>query len=77
MRRAGRKSRPYSNSEIRSLLCVRCGSPALTQWRVCADDNTWRPICWPCDVELNRMVLEWMRDPGVESKVWVYSNTPQ
>lgn len=58
-RRHGRKE-PYSEAGIKRLPCFRCGGPAVHQWSACADGNLWRPLCVPCDVELNEMVLRWM-----------------
>lgn len=55
--------RPYTQGEVDAADCFRCSSPAATQWQVCADGNTFRPLCWACDVELNRRTLEWMGHP--------------
>lgn len=55
--------RRYTQAEVEAADCFRCGSPAGFQWQVCADGNTWRPLCLPCDVELNRRTLEWMGHP--------------
>jgi len=69
--RHGRKQ-PYTEIGTRRLPCVRCGEKAEHQWNVCSDLNLWRPICLKCDVALNRLVLEWMGDPDVESKMAAY-----
>jgi hypothetical protein len=55
--------RPYTQAEVEAADCFRCGSPGAFQWQVCADGNIWRPLCFPCDVELNRRTLEWMGHP--------------
>jgi hypothetical protein len=55
--------RQYTVAEVAAADCFRCGSPAEHQWQVCADGNTWRPLCFACDVELNRRTLEWMGHP--------------
>lgn len=55
--------RPYTRRELEAADCFRCGSPAAHQWQVCADGNTWRALCFACDVELNRTVLSWMGHP--------------
>lgn len=44
---------------------MRCGNPSSQQWQICALDNKWVGICDDCDIELNRMVLEFV---GVSSK---------
>lgn len=55
--------RPYTQAEVEAADCFRCGCPASHQWQVCADGNTYRPLCFACDVELNRRTLEWMGHP--------------
>lgn len=70
-RRHGR-SKPYTEIGIRRLPCFRCGDQALTQWQICADGRTYRPLCGCCDVELNRMVLEFMGDPDAAAKMARY-----
>lgn len=67
----GRK-KPYTESGVRRLPCSRCGNMASHQWQVCADNNLWRPLCVSCDIELNRLVLDWMGDPELESKIESY-----
>jgi hypothetical protein len=37
-----------------------CENRAKYQWSICADNNCYRPICADCDIELNKMVLDWM-----------------
>lgn len=66
---------PYTERGIRRLKCVRyalCGNRARTQWQVCADGRVYRPLCLSCDIELNRLVLEWALDPQAEEKVARY-----
>lgn len=67
-KRHGRK-KPYTQRGVEQLPCCRCGGPAHHQWNVCADNNLYRPICLPCDIALNKMVLRWMGDPDWEAKV--------
>lgn len=55
--------RPYANFELEDQDCFRCSLPAETQWQVCADGNTYRPLCRSCDLALNSLVLEWMGHP--------------
>ena len=53
---------PYTERGIKRLKCFRCKiRPAVHQWQVCADGNTYRPICLKCDIALNRLVLRWMK----------------
>jgi hypothetical protein len=53
------RRKPYTAIGIARLACFRCGAAARTQWQICSDGNIYRPVCLPCDVELNRMVLVW------------------
>ena len=54
------RRKPYTQIGIVRLRCVRCGARARYQWQICADNNTWRPICAQCDFELNDLVMRWM-----------------
>lgn len=70
---AGRRE-PYTKIGIRRVGCIRCHRPAMFDWSICADNNAHRPICVECDIDLNRMVLEWAGDPDVEMKMEAYRN---
>jgi hypothetical protein len=67
--------RPYTQAEIERADCFRCGSPASHQWQVCADHNIWRPLCFSCDVQLNRQTLEWMGHPQAHALMLDYIST--
>jgi hypothetical protein len=69
--RHGRRQ-PYTETGIKRLPCARCGAPATQQWSACADNNLYRPICTECDIALNELVLEFMRDPEVKEKIKRY-----
>ena len=66
--------KPYTEIGIKRLLCFRCKKKAHTQWQICADGNQYRPICVMCDIDLNRLVLEFMKDPEVEMKMAIYAS---
>lgn len=66
-------ARPYTQAEVEAADCFRCGSPAVHQWQVCADGNVYRPLCWPCDVDLNRKTLEWMGHPKTQELMLDYT----
>lgn len=68
---SGRK-KPYTAIGIKRKKCFRCGAQASQQWQICADGNTYRPICDPCDIDLNRVVLRWARDPEWREKIARY-----
>lgn len=63
---------PYTEKGIRRLKCFRCGKPARTQWEICSDNNTYRPLCLQCDYELNKTVLEFMDFDDAEKKLETY-----
>lgn len=59
LRRGRRK--PYTDAGIRRIPCARCEwRKAAQQWQICANGNRYLGVCTECDVELNRMVLEFM-----------------
>jgi hypothetical protein len=55
------RRKPYSDTGIKRVPCARCGKPSRFQWQVCANDNLYLGICGECDIELNRMVLDFFR----------------
>jgi hypothetical protein len=66
------KDEPYTVEEIAETPCVRCGNPSYTTWQICSDGKTYRPLCKQCDIELNKLVLEWMNLPGKIAKINYY-----
>lgn len=66
------RKKPYSAIGIKRLKCFRCGEQAKQQWQVCADDNTYRPICDDCDIALNELVLRFMGDKDAGKKMAAY-----
>lgn len=58
--------KPYTNKQMRKLVCYRCDMPAKYQWNICAD-GLYHPLCVTCDVFLNDMVLKWMGHPDRET----------
>lgn len=58
-----RRPEPYTKAGIMRLHCIRCGGPAVHQWQICSDGNNWRPLCLPCDIALNELVLAWFGHP--------------
>lgn len=73
MHRLYGRRKPYSDVGIRRLPCYRCGKPSRFQWNVCADGGLYHPLCFECDVELNRMVLTWMNHPNAENVAQGYA----
>ena len=68
--RHGRK-KPYTEIGVKRIPCAKCSEPATQQWYTCAD-GLWRPICIQCDIELNRLVLQFMQDPDCNTKIARY-----
>lgn len=66
------RTEPYTEAGIMRVKCVRCGQQALHQWNVCADKNHYRALCLDCDIDLNRLVLEWANDPNARQKIEEY-----
>lgn len=66
------RKQPYTQLGIKRLKCIRCGKPAETQWQICADGNNFCPLCGQCDVELNRVVLAFMRHPQAKKLMAKY-----
>lgn len=64
--------KPYTALGIQRLKCVRCGAQAHAQWSICSDLNVQRPICTQCDIDLNRLVLEWMGCPDADQMMKKY-----
>lgn len=70
-KRHGRQ-KPYTSTGIMRLPCVRCGDPAYRQMSICADESLWRPLCKRCDIGLNKLVLDFLRDPDANKKMTAY-----
>lgn len=73
----GGKSRgDYTADEVKEVLCSRsgCGRMGHATWAGCADDNIKRPLCPECDIDLNRLAMEWWGDPDWERKIVEYAN---
>lgn len=73
MKQHGQK-KPYTSIGISRLPCFRCGAKANQQWQICADHNLFRPICDECDIELNRLVLEFMGFENIKEMIEDYKN---
>jgi hypothetical protein len=66
------RTRPYTAIGIKRVPCSRCGKPSHASWQVCADLRQYRGVCKRCDIELNRMVLEFMKINNRKSKMREY-----
>ena len=65
---------PYTEEEISKVPCSRCGGISQQQWNICSDPdgNVYRAICTECDIELNRLVLEFMGFENVDALIQGY-----
>lgn len=68
------KKSPYKEDEISKNKCIRCEGQAKYQRQICSDDNNYRPICASCDIELNKLVLNFMKHPNKDSLSDDYKN---
>jgi hypothetical protein len=73
MKRPRRK--PYTAIGIRRVTCAMrgCRRKGYATWQVCADGRIFRALCFVHDVELNRLVLEWVGDPHAHRKITKYT----
>ena len=58
--------KPYTDIGIKRVPCLRCGAPSSRQWQICALGNRYYGVCNPCDIKLNRVVLDFMNIPSKE-----------
>ena len=58
--------KPYTEVGIKRVPCFRCGNPSFHQWQVCSLNNEYKGLCSDCDIELNRLVLNFMGIPAKE-----------
>lgn len=66
---------PYTSIGLARKACAHCGAPANQQWslRPCAIGATgWYPLCDSCDIELNRVVMAFLRLPDADERLAAY-----
>lgn len=66
------RKKPYTEIGISRKRCIRCGEEAFSQWQVCADGGNFRPLCKQCDIDLNGLVLDWMKHPEADKAMRKY-----
>ncbi len=62
------RKNPYTEIGIRRVPCFRCGMPSVQQWQICSLNNEYKGLCVQCDIDLNRIVLKFMRISPKEVK---------
>lgn len=71
-KRIGRK-RQYTEAEIATIPCIRCGAHSSQQFNICALSNRYIAVCSKCDVELNAVVVNFLHLPDAIEIVEKYS----
>lgn len=67
---------PYTEAGIKRVPCARCGAPSVHQWQICSDGRVYRGCCLECDIELQKVVLEFFhRIPDRAKKLRKYALT--
>lgn len=69
------RRRAYSEAGLKRVPCAHCGASSVAQWslRPCAIGTTgWYPLCADCDMELNRLVMEFLRLPDAAERLAAY-----
>ncbi len=61
MFKLSKRKKPYTVLGLCRVSCARCGEPSTQQWQICALDNCYYGVCTECDLELNNVVLKFMR----------------
>ncbi len=72
------RTRPYTRAGLARVPCAHCGEPSAHQWNLTAcaiGKGGWFGVCTPCDIELNRMVLRFLRHPDAEKLIATYGAT--
>lgn len=67
------RKKPYTESGIKRVPCLRCGHPSAQQWQICALGNNWTGICSECDFKLNALVLRFMGLKNINSIMKKYN----
>lgn len=51
--------------------CFKCGRPGFDQWKICSIGK-WRWVCKACDLDLNRIALQWAHPRSWKKKLADY-----
>jgi len=66
MIKIAKHDKPFDIDDIAKTPCFRCGKLSYSQWQICSDNRKFRPLCFSCDMELNKLVLDFMHFPDAE-----------
>lgn len=67
--------KPYTERGIRRVPCVKCGQKSKYQWSICANKNRSLGVCTDCDIELNRIFLEFANFPNKDELLQAYAES--
>ena len=68
------RRQPYTERGISRVPCARCGAPSVHQWQVCANGSRYLGICEGCDIDLNRLALDFMGVDNAEGLMDWYTS---
>ena len=57
------RTQPYTATGIKRVPCIRCGEKSHAQWNICALGKTYHGLCQRCDIDLNALVLDFIKHP--------------
>jgi hypothetical protein len=60
------RTKPYTEIGIRRVPCTRCGEKSTAQWNICAIGKSYQGLCNSCDIDLNALVLDFIKHPKKE-----------
>jgi hypothetical protein len=66
------RRKPYTARGITRVPCARCRAPSVHQWQVCANGNRYLGVCRACDVEMNRLALDFIGHPHADALMETY-----
>lgn len=60
------RTTPYTKIGIKRVPCARCGEKSHAQWNICAIGKSYQGLCNACDIDLNALVLDFIKHPEKE-----------
>ena len=66
--------KPYTNKGISRVPCAKCGKPSFHQWNICSLGKTFNAVCIECDIELNKLILNFFNVKNKSSILKKYIN---
>lgn len=66
---------PYTEVGIKRVPCIKCGKPSKYQWSICSNNNRSLAICTDCDIELNRIFLDFANFSNKDELLQAYAES--